>query len=76
VPVASGYRILQTLLLRVHGSQSILAKAVGKDRKGNIPVMLYVLAIGLAFVVPWLSAAVYVAVAMIWLVPDRRIERR
>jgi uncharacterized membrane protein len=72
---AIAYRVLQTLLLRVPRSQSILAKAVGKDLKGSISVMLYVLAIGLAFVIPWLSAAIYVAVAMIWLVPDRRIER-
>jgi uncharacterized membrane protein len=72
---AIAYRILQTLLLRVHGSESVLAKAVGKDLKGNISLLLYIVAIGMAFVVPWLSAAIYVAVAMIWLVPDRRIER-
>jgi uncharacterized membrane protein len=54
---------------------SILARALGKDRKGTLSVLLYAIAIPLAFVNQWASQAIYAAIAVIWLVPDRRIER-
>lgn len=72
---AIAYWILQTCIVRVHGNESVLARAVGKDWKGKLSPALYIAAVGLAFVSPWLAAALYVAVAMMWLVPDRRIER-
>ncbi len=72
---AIAYWILQTRIVRVHGNESVLAKAVGKDFKGKFSLVLYIAAIGLAFVIPWLAGALYVAVALMWLVPDRRIER-
>ncbi|HTF57378.1 MAG TPA: TMEM175 family protein [Planctomycetota bacterium] len=71
---AIAYTILQTAILARQDSGSKLATAVGKDIKGKLSVALYVLAIPLAFVRPWISAALYVLVALIWLVPDRRIE--
>jgi uncharacterized membrane protein len=72
---AIAYLILQTCIVRVHGNESVLAKALGRDLKGKVSAVLYLAAIGLAFVIPWVSGALYVAVALIWLVPDRRIER-
>ena len=69
------YFILARALIRVHGPDSELARAFGKDIKGQISVVIYVIAIALAFFNRWLSAALYVLVAVIWLVPDRRIER-
>jgi hypothetical protein len=59
----------------VHGNQSVLARAVGRDFKGKLSVVLYAAAIGAAFLAPWVSWTLYVAVAVLWLVPDRRIER-
>jgi uncharacterized membrane protein len=53
----------------------VLARALGSDIKGKISPLLYAAAIPLAFVLPWLSIAIYVLVALIWLIPDRRIER-
>jgi len=70
------YTILATMLVRHEGPDSDLAKALGRDRKGKISTVLYVGAIAVAFVAPILSLAVYVAVAAIWFIPDRRIERR
>ena len=64
--------------LRVVGAGragTALATALGRDFKGKASLVLYIAAIPLAFVSPWLAAALYVAVAMMWLVPDRRIER-
>jgi uncharacterized membrane protein len=72
---AIAYYILQTTLLRAEGEHSKLRAAIGSDLKGKISPLLYCLAIGLAFVDRWLSLAVYVAVALTWLVPDRRVER-
>ena len=72
-PVA--YLILQTTLLHAEGEQSRLRAAIGSDLKGKISPLLYCLGIGLAFVDRWISLAIYVAVALIWLVPDRRVER-
>lgn len=72
---AIAYTVLQVILIR-HDPHAALASAVGSDRKGKISLVLYVAAIPLAFVNPMISDAIYVAVALIWLVPDRRIETR
>ena len=72
---AIAYYILQIAIIRSQGPQSILAAAIGSDWKGKLSPALYLTAIPLAFVEPWLSNAIYIAVAGIWLVPDRRIER-
>ena len=69
------YAILTRTLLRLHAVDSLLARALGADFKGNVSLVVYVAAIALAFVSPWLAVALYVAVAIIWLLPDRRIER-
>ena len=71
---AIAYWILQRLIIAHEGPQSKLARAVGHDVKGNISPVLYMAAIGLAFVSPWMADGIYVFVALIWLVPDRRIE--
>jgi uncharacterized membrane protein len=68
------YVVLQSRIVAVNGRNSRLAVAVGNDFKGNLSLALYVAAVALAFVRPWLSIAVYVTVALLWLVPDRRIE--
>jgi uncharacterized membrane protein len=72
---AVAFTILHAALVRRQGPDSMLARALGADRKGRLSLALYVAGIGLAFVEPWLSIAIYVAVALLWLVPDRRIER-
>jgi uncharacterized membrane protein len=72
---AIAYYILQTTLLHVEGEQSRLRAALGSDVKGKISPLLYCLGIGLSFVDPWIGLAVYVAVALLWLVPDPRVER-
>jgi uncharacterized membrane protein len=66
--------VLQAAIIRTHGKASLLAKALGNDIKGKISPPLYVVAIGLAFVSPWISLGIYAVVAAIWLIPDRRIE--
>jgi uncharacterized membrane protein len=72
---AIAYVILQTLLLRADAEGSMLAAAIGRDAKGRLSPLLYCAGIGLAFVNPWIGLAFYIAVALIWLVPDRRVER-
>ena len=67
--------LLQAALVRRNGPDSLLAHAVGRDLKGKTSALLYAAAIGLAFVDPWIADALYVLVALIWFVPDRRIER-
>jgi uncharacterized membrane protein len=69
------YWILQQTLIRHDGNESLLAVAVGSDFKGKLSPLFYLLAIPAAFVSRWLAGALYVGVALIWLVPDRRIER-
>jgi len=69
------YLILQQTLLRVEGRDSMLAQATGHDLKGRGTALLYILGIGLSFLDRWLGVAAYVLVALVWLVPDRRIER-
>jgi len=71
---AIAYTILQIAILARQGSGSKLATAVGKDIKGKLSIALYALGIAMAFVKPWISVSLYVLVALIWLVPDRRIE--
>ncbi len=72
---ASAYYILTRVLLRVHGKDSLLARALGNDLKGKISVVIYVVAIALAFVQPLISCALYVLVAAIWFCPDPRFEK-
>jgi uncharacterized membrane protein len=72
---AIAYLILQRRIIRVQGSDSLLAHAVGSDLKGRISPLFYITAIPIAFVSRWIAGALYVAVALWWLVPDRRIER-
>jgi uncharacterized membrane protein len=69
------YSLLVRALIARHGEGSVLAKAIGRDFKGNLSVLAYVLAILVSGVNRWLACAIYVAVAILWLVPDRRIER-
>ncbi len=69
------YYVMSRLLLASHGPDSLLARALGSDFKGRISLVCYVSAIAVAFVLPWLSGLLYATVAVIWLVPDRRIER-
>lgn len=69
------YFLLSKMIIRDSGSAGTLARAVGRDRKGQISPVLYALAIGAAFVWTPLSYALYVLVAALWLIPDRRIER-
>jgi uncharacterized membrane protein len=73
---AVAYYVLQGRILAVEGSDSRLARAVGRDLKGRLSPLLYAAAVPLAFVAEWASDALYVAVALMWLVPDPRIERR
>jgi uncharacterized membrane protein len=63
------------VIIASQGAHSRLKAAVGHDHKGRLSVLLYAIAIPLAFVDPHISAAVYLAVALIWLIPDRRIEK-
>jgi uncharacterized membrane protein len=72
---AIAYFILARVLISYHDKDSALAKAIGKDFKGKISVVFYAVAIPLSFVNSWLACALYVLVAIIWLVPDRRIEK-
>jgi uncharacterized membrane protein len=73
---AIAYTILQRAITRLEGPGSRLAAAVGRDTKGKLSAALYAIAIPLAFVRSWLAMAIYVLVALLWLVPDRRIESR
>jgi len=78
VLLASGlaYLLLQNTIVAYQGHDSKLARAVAGDRKGKMSAVLYATAVPVAFIAPRLSAAIYVIVALIWLVPDRRIESR
>jgi uncharacterized membrane protein len=71
---ALAWYLLQNAIIRRHGMDSVLAKALGRDLKGKMSSVFYVAAIALAFVSPWISLAIYALVAMMWLIPDRRIE--
>jgi uncharacterized membrane protein len=71
---AIAYTILQRTIIAGQGEHSRLATAVGDDRKGKLSLLLYLIAIGMAFVNDLVSDVIYVVVALIWLIPDRRIE--
>jgi uncharacterized membrane protein len=73
---AIAYYILQNQIVAAHEANSNLKSALGSDLKGKISPLIYVAAIGLAFVNQWISDALYVLVALMWLVPDRRIESK
>ena len=72
---AFAYFILTRALVAHHGEDSALATAVGRDFKGKVSLVFYVVAIPLSFVNSWLACALYVLVAIMWLIPDRRIEK-
>jgi uncharacterized membrane protein len=72
---AIAYLMLQRQILRAEGPQSVLATALGRDTKGKLSMMTYALAIGVAFVHPGMAEGLYLLVALVWLIPDRRIER-
>jgi uncharacterized membrane protein len=68
------YVILQGAIVSKQGRDSLLAGALGRDRKGKLSMVLYLIAIGLSFVNQWISDALYVLVAAMWFIPDRRLE--
>ena len=72
---AMAYLILQQRIIASQGDKSLLGQAVGRDFKGKVSPVLYVAGIAAAFLHPWLAVAIYTAVALMWLIPDRRIER-
>ena len=72
---AIAYYVLQLAIIAHQGADSLLQKALGRDWKGKLSPVVYLAAIPLAFVDPWIAAAMYTGAAMLWLVPDRRIER-
>jgi uncharacterized membrane protein len=69
------YAILVRKLIALHGTDSALAHAIGGDRKGNISLALYAAAIPLTFASEWIALGLYVVVAVMWFIPDRRIEK-
>jgi uncharacterized membrane protein len=71
---ALGYLLLEWAIVARNGPTSTLARAVGRDRKGKLSLLIYACAIPLAFLRPWMAIILYVASALMWLVPDRRIE--
>ena len=75
IMAATAYFILVRVLLRGHGPDSPLARAIGSDVKGRVSLGIYAAGIAGAFFNPWISIALYLGVALIWLIPDRRIER-
>ncbi|MGE5296401.1 MAG: TMEM175 family protein [Solirubrobacterales bacterium] len=72
---AIAYFILTRTLIALHGRDSILATAMGRDFKGKVSVVIYAAAVPLALASPWIACGLYVLVAIMWLVPDRRIEK-
>jgi uncharacterized membrane protein len=72
---AVSWLFLQRAIIAKQGERSLLAAAVGRDRKGRLSTVLYVAAIPLSFVHPWIGNTIYISVALVWLVPDKRIER-
>ena len=72
----TAYYILQTLIVKEQGEHSYIKTALGKDYKGKSSPLIYIFAIALAFVNQWIADALYVLVALIWLIPDRRIESK
>lgn len=73
---AIAYFILQSTIIKTHDAEFPLREAVGSDTKGKISIVLYLLGIGLSFINPWFGIGLYIVVAVMWLIPDQRIERR
>ena len=73
---AIAYFILAHVLVSLHGKTSVIGEALGRDFKGKVSMVIYLAAIPLAFYRPWLAFALYMSVAAMWLVPDRRIEKK
>jgi len=74
VCAAISYSVLEWQIIALNGRDSRLARALGADRKGKLSIVLYAAAVALAFVRPWIAISLYVLVALVWLVPDSRIE--
>jgi uncharacterized membrane protein len=74
IGAAVAYGILVQMLIRANGRDSAVARAIGSDIKGNVSVCLYAAGIGLAWLSPWIAYALYVVVAIVWFVPDRRLN--
>jgi uncharacterized membrane protein len=72
---AIAYFILQLQIIKSQGTDSLLSKAIGKDVKGKISPILYLFGIAFSLINTWISGALYILVALIWLIPDKRIER-
>ncbi len=72
---ALAYWLLQKAIINKHGPKSLLAEAIGKDLKGKLSIVLYAVAVPTAFVQTWIAYAIYILVAIMWLIPDKRIER-
>jgi uncharacterized membrane protein len=72
---AIAWHILQIQIIKNHGKDSILAKAIGKDTKGKLSPFLYAIGIATSWVSPWISGSMFVLVALMWIIPDRRIEK-
>ena len=73
---ALAYLVLQQAIIRAQGQDSILRKAIGRDWKGKLSPMLYIIAIAASLRFSWIAQAIFVIAALIWLIPDRRIEKR
>jgi uncharacterized membrane protein len=71
---AIGYLLLERMLIACNGADSALARAVGSDLKAKLSLSIYATAIPLAFVQPWIAIVLYIAIALMWFIPDRRIE--
>ena len=72
---AIAYTILARTIITSNGADSEVARAIGDDRKGRVSLLMYTLGVGLAWVSPWISYGLYVAVAVMWFIPDRRLEQ-
>jgi uncharacterized membrane protein len=72
---AIAYFILQTLIIKLNGRASTLAQTIGSDVKGKLSPILYALGIAVSFYHPWIAGGIYAFVALMWLVPDRRLEK-
>ena len=72
---AVAFTLLTLALIALHEASSPLVQAIGDDRKGRVSLLAYVIAIASAFVLPWLSVALFVGVALVWFIPDRRVTR-
>jgi uncharacterized membrane protein len=73
---AIAYHILVRILIRENGAESKLAQAIGKDFKGFISIVVYAVAIVASLWLPWMALTLYVLVAIMWVIPDRRIEKK